>query len=493
MKFSIPNHSKIKNFLALLVLIVLFSSMNNIYAQTQNRSFQLYIENPNTGTNSDVSVELTSGPCYEGTMPNTFIKGGTRQLFTIANRIEGYGCDGKYGYFTLSFSSSNRVFSKVDFAVSFRGDLYTVPGKDKPLGTLHPKKGYSYTYTTHKLPKPGNSYGDYSFENGAIYGINAQNEKTKINPGKAIIQFQNGKYSSLMTTREGFINLKDNEKLYLSPGRFELTERLHLKNLNNIQIIGNNTSLVAMDDVSVVYLTQTSNVYIKDVLVVHELNGACSSDGLIVQDSTDIHITNCRFDGSGIRGIKLEKITNATIENNHFFNCSYGFDVESSQNIILKNNSFSENRSLDITGKRTQFVNDFTSENSFMSYKDKDNPYDPETAVLNPGQELWPGEKLVSRNSVYYLEMQKDGNLCLKTIAGDRFLWCMITDSNKLIEGTVCAMQEDGNLNVSPREKWVWSAFNKASQLTSGSYLELTDEGTIKIIAPNGTVKWQNI
>ena len=89
--------------------------------------------------------------------------------------------------------------------------------------------------------------------------------------------------------------------------------------------------------------------------------------------------------------------------------------------------------------------------------------------------------------------MQQDGNLCLKTIAGDVFIWCMTTDPNVLIKGTVCAMQEDGNLNVSPREKWVWSAFNKASQLTSGSYLELTDEGTIKIIAPNGTVKWQNI
>jgi parallel beta-helix repeat protein len=345
-------------------------------------------------------------------------------------------------------------------------------------------------YRTSGTSNSTSNEHNYSFENGAIYEINTQNRKTKINPDQAIIQFQNGKYSGLMTTREGFNKLKNNEKLHLSPGRVELTEPLTLKNLYNIEIIGNNTSLVAKIDMAVVSLYETHTVYVEDLLIVHEIGKACGSNCLNVTSSSDIHITNCRFDGSGKVGLSLHNTINATIENNRFFNCDVGLDGVLSKNLMVKNNSFSENRQLDILGDRTQFGNDFTSENSFRSYKDDTTV---EIAVLNPGQVLKPGEKLVSKNGVYYLKMQEDGNLCLNTIAGDGFIWCMTTDPNKLTKGTVCAMQVDGNLNVSPKEKWVWSAFHKASQLTSGSYLELTNEGTIKIIAPDGTVKWQNI
>ena len=39
----------------------------------------------------------------------------------------------------------------------------------------------------------------------------------------------------------------------------------------------------------------------------------------------------------------------------------------------------------------------------------------------------------------------------MKTIANDGFIWCMSTDPNKLTKGTVCTMQVDGDLNVSPK------------------------------------------
>ncbi|MFT6416163.1 MAG: parallel beta-helix repeat protein [Dokdonia sp.] len=314
-------------------------------------------------------------------MTKTSIRGGKRGYLSLSVQIEAPGCDGK-SYFTLSFSSSHRVLYKEDFAFSLRG-LSIVPGEYTYGGSMENviiEGEYSYIYTTKSLPKFSNE-GDYSFENGnghnysfengAIYEINSDNEKEAIYPGKAIIQFQNGKYSGLMTTREGFNNLKDNEKLYLSPGSVYLTDPLELYNLNNIQIIGNNTSLVTTEDSEVVSLMGIHTVYVEDVLMVHRMDPeeGCYSNCLNVRDSSDIHIKNCRFDGSGIIGISLNKITNATIENNQFYNCVNGFSAELSKNIIVKNNNFTENRGQDIIGDRTQFVNDFTSENSFRKHK----------------------------------------------------------------------------------------------------------------------------
>jgi len=106
--------------------------------------------------------------------------------------------------------------------------------------------------------------------------------------------------------------------------------------------------------------------------------------------------------------------------------------------------------------------------------------------VLISGQVLNPGEKIVSENGVYYLKMQKDGNLCLKKTAGNEFVWCFSDGiSSKLTRGTVCKMQEDGNLKLSVDGQFVWSAFSQSSQLTNGSYLKLTNEGEIQIITPN--------
>ena len=112
--------------------------------------------------------------------------------------------------------------------------------------------------------------------------------------------------------------------------------------------------------------------------------------------------------------------------------------------------------------------------------------------TLSAGQSLKAGEKLVSLNGAYYLIMQQDGNFCVYKTEGNVFVWCMTGDGSRLKAGTVCTMQEDGNLNLAANGQWVWSVFHQANQLTAGSYLKLTDEGKAQIIAPNGEVKWQN-
>ena len=192
------------------------------------------------------------------------------------------------------------------------------------------------------------------------------NIMTGSKPDRAIIQYANGKYSESMSTREGFENLKNNEKLYLSSGRVELTESLEISNLNNIQIIGNNTSLVAKIDMPIITFKQTNGVRLYDLFVVHEIGEWCAQNCVEFYDSQDINIKKCTFDGSGYFGLALTKTSNAMIENNHFFNCEYGLAAWSCNNLTVKNNSFSKNRKQDImVNDKAQFSNDFNAENSF--------------------------------------------------------------------------------------------------------------------------------
>lgn len=51
-------------------------------------------------------------------------------------------------------------------------------------------------------------------------------------------------------------------------------------------------------------------------------------------------------------------------------------------------------------------------------------------------------------------------------------------------------MQPDGNLNLSAGGKWVWSAFNTANSMVRNSFMRVTNEGKIEIVAPDGSVTW---
>lgn len=114
-------------------------------------------------------------------------------------------------------------------------------------------------------------------------------------------------------------------------------------------------------------------------------------------------------------------------------------------------------------------------------------------STLSSGQVLNTGEKLISDNGVYYLKMQDDGNLCIKKVVGDVFVWCSMVYG---FSNATLTMQPDGNLVVHENKKgqkiWKWSAFSESRRLQSGSTLKLSNEGKINIIDPLGNLKWSN-
>ncbi len=187
-----------------------------------------------------------------------------------------------------------------------------------------------------------------------------------IETGKSIIQHENGKYSEPLPTRKAFEQLKDNEKLYLSSGRVIFKEPLVIEKLKNIQIIGNNTSIVAKIDMPIITFKNIDQLSISDILVVHEIGEWCAQNCVEIYNSSNINIKDSKFDGSGYFGLALTRCQNASIENNKFFNCEYGLAAWDSSGLSIKNNHFSKNRAQDIqVNDKKQFINDFTTENTF--------------------------------------------------------------------------------------------------------------------------------
>lgn len=189
---------------------------------------------------------------------------------------------------------------------------------------------------------------------------------SKAEAGQAIIQYPDGKFSEPMSTRAGFEALKDNEKLYLSPGRVELTEPIEVENIDNIQIIGNKTALVAKVDMPVITFRAIEGIKMSGLLVVHEIGEWCAQNCVEFYKAEDLDIQNCKFDGSGYFGLALTGVNRAKMNNNEFFNCEYGLAAWNCTELTVTNNGFSGNRGEDImVNNEAQFSNDFKADNTF--------------------------------------------------------------------------------------------------------------------------------
>jgi parallel beta-helix repeat protein len=188
----------------------------------------------------------------------------------------------------------------------------------------------------------------------------------KLKAGEAIIQKQDGKFSEALSVAEAFKQLKNNEKLYLAPGRAILSTPIKIENLSNVQIIGEGSSLVAKEDMPVLTLKKVSNVTLKGFLVVHEIGEWCSQNCVEFYDAKDLDIQDCKFDGSGYFGLALTDVSNAKVKNCKFFNCEYGLAAWKSSNIEAKGNTFSKNRGEDIlVDDPDQYANDVQADNTF--------------------------------------------------------------------------------------------------------------------------------
>lgn len=185
--------------------------------------------------------------------------------------------------------------------------------------------------------------------------------------GEAVIRHADGKFSSPMPVKDAFAQLKSNEKMFFGQGRAELFEPLEISNLENIQLIGNKTQLVAKLDMPVITFNDVSRVGMEDLLIVHEIGEWCAQNCVEFYKASDLSIDNCKFDGSGYFGLALTKVSNAIITNSKFYNCEYGFASWGSENIRLKGNEFSKNRGEDIqSGSEDEISNDYIKENTFL-------------------------------------------------------------------------------------------------------------------------------
>ena len=291
----------------------------------------------------------------------------TELELNISDEISGFISGNSYAYHSV-YGEFTHGRIKDDNTVEF-AMLWTEEGSTYEAGTCSIEiiDDSTLKLTSHEryfYINSGTGKSEFVYE----YSFQPNSGQVKLSQSKrvqATIQHENGTYSPPMSAREGFMQLKSHEKLYLSPGRVELTERIKLSGINNIQIIGDETSLVAKLDMPVVQFENTHGVTLKGLFVVHEIGENCAQNCVEFYDASQLKIEECTFDGSGYMGLTFWQVRDAFIENNNFYNCHYGFAAWRSRGLIIRNNSFGENRGEDITGEISQFTNDIYSDNLF--------------------------------------------------------------------------------------------------------------------------------
>lgn len=106
------------------------------------------------------------------------------------------------------------------------------------------------------------------------------------------------------------------------------------------------------------------------------------------------------------------------------------------------------------------------------------------TLQLNGGQQLNPGDSLLSPSGLFLLTMQSDGNLVLYS-PGHIAIWASSTARHP---GSVLQMQKDGNLVVyAPGHVAIW-ATGTASH--PGAVLQMQDDANAVLYAPGHVEIW---
>jgi hypothetical protein len=106
------------------------------------------------------------------------------------------------------------------------------------------------------------------------------------------------------------------------------------------------------------------------------------------------------------------------------------------------------------------------------------------TLQLSGGQQLNPGDSLLSPSSLFLLSMQTDGNLVLYA-PGHIAIWASNTAGHS---GSVLQMQQDGNLVVyAPGHVRTWAS-NTAGH--PGAVLQMQDDANAVLYAPGPVAMW---
>jgi hypothetical protein len=119
-------------------------------------------------------------------------------------------------------------------------------------------------------------------------------------------------------------------------------------------------------------------------------------------------------------------------------------------------------------------------------------------AILMPKDKLLVGEKLYSRNRLYYLIVQQDRNVVIykKTDQGDSPIWA--TDTKGKSRVTEFCFQEDGNLCLYTKSgECVWSPEYTGKRIAiynkGGAYAKLENNGELVIRNNNDDAIWSSI
>jgi hypothetical protein len=108
---------------------------------------------------------------------------------------------------------------------------------------------------------------------------------------------------------------------------------------------------------------------------------------------------------------------------------------------------------------------------------------------MTGGHTMDDGQTLYSCDGAYWLAMQDDGNLVLYTAAGATVWYTATMNRDPLV--TEASMQANGNFVL--YDKSGASVWSTGTSPNDGAYLDVGNDGYVRIYSASGTVLWKSV
>jgi hypothetical protein len=109
---------------------------------------------------------------------------------------------------------------------------------------------------------------------------------------------------------------------------------------------------------------------------------------------------------------------------------------------------------------------------------------------IRPGQSIVAGQKYVSQDGQSYMQFAADGNLVIKAVAGDRFLWGLNKQQVSYQNVKQVKLLSDGRLVAgNAKGDILWAPVG--NDAASNSFLTL-ENAMLKVVSPSGQVTWSS-
>lgn len=343
------------------------------------------------------SPDITYGVAYALSVPDDMENYKQEIVYNVIPSVSDakktYGSPEKYAYSLISAATPRKdsfTLRFTDYYIDFGDEEVTAEYRDKNLESFWLEMTFEYfpEENDFRLAKYGglNVYGEgerfFDFKESPVYPITLSGWRDWYLPMKFVTaenSLSKNQIKHVKNEAEFLAAIGSNTTIFIDVPSLNLTgdsirskvpaNNKHIRtvdeegnsssiifhSLENLAIIGNCHDeepfvTLEVDEVTdeVLWIEDSRNITLQALHMTHNVPaGTCEGGVFKCRNSENLHVQICHFDGSGIVGIDLSEVRNASFMNSSFYNNSHhAISLYSSENVTFYMCGINENKTL---------------------------------------------------------------------------------------------------------------------------------------------------